>query len=270
MIKGIYRLTIKNANGSVIEKVQENLILDNGLKVLLGSHPPNSTPFLSIGSDDLDVKTDQTTVQVLLGNKSSSEINPLQVSWTYGPDDDEYIKITYAFQAKESEFNGHWAELSVPNFSRIVLKESGTLNIGTEHYGITSHNSTGESVMVTLDIPITTSGSTVRFDFEAAPNQTVNTRVPSEYFLYKMISGTYLKVATTSAFTSERFYFYDRGEFLPLSGTFNPNNSLLQPPANFIGFPTTDPTPKGIDKTPLMKVNVRVDIYVGNRDVLLP
>ena len=274
MFKGVYTFEIEQEGQPAISKVQENLILNAGLRSIINA-PAWSTVFLPtvrIGSDPLDPHPDQVDVQQLLGIKHPQDSGSgLSYQYSVGPDIDEYIKMSFVFQAKEWEYNGKWAEMSIPGLSRIVLCEPGELELGTHRYAMTSRNNVGESVMTdVVELEVTDLGSSVRLEFQAAPNQTVNTRTPSEYILYKETGGVFKRVATVLASQTNRFYFYDRGDFIPLVGNFNPGNTLLAPPSNFTGAITLKPTQKPIIKNNLMKINVKVDIYVGNKDLIIP
>lgn len=271
MLKGVYSFEIQEQGKPAFHKVQTNLILNAGLKSII-TGPAWATagfPVVNVGSDSLDPHPDQTDVLQYLGTKHPS--GGLNYNYTVGPDVDEYIKMSFIFQAHELELNGTWAELSIPNLSRIVLTEPGILELGTHRYAMTSKNNVGESAMTgVVELQVTDPDSSIRLEFIAAPNQTSNTRTPSEYILYKEIGGIFKRVATTLASQTNRYYHYDRGEYTPLVGNFNNNNLLLSPPDGFTGFVTTEPSPKPITKTNLMKINVQVDIYVGNKDLIIP
>lgn len=271
MFKGVYTFDIEEIGKPAFRKVQNNLILNAGLRSIITA-PVWTTvfqPAVNVGSDPLDPHPDQTDVLQYIGTKHLS--GGLTYDYSVGPDVDEYIKMSFIFQAHELELNGIWSELSIPNLSRIVLTEPGVLDIGTHRYAMTSKNNVGESAMTDiLELEVTDADSSARLEFIAAPNQTSNTRTPSEYILYKEIGGVFKRVATTLATQTNRYYHYDRGDYAPLAGNFNNNNPLMSPPDGFSGFITTKPTPKSIVKTNLMKINVRVDIYVGNKDLIIP
>ena len=273
MLKGVYRLKIQEENKPTRIKVQENLVLNNGLKSILTLPVWHGfiLPLVEIGSDPIDVSPEQTGVQQFLGLKQVSDPGSgLSRTISVGPDVDEYVKITYSFEAKEWEYNGIWAELSVPNLNRVVLSEPGELEAGIHRYAMTSKNSVGESIMSNiLEIGVIDPGSSIRLAFEPAPNQTSNTRTPSGYILYKEIDGEFKRVATTSASETNRYYHYDRGDYTALSGTFNPSNTIMAPPDNLNGVVTLKPTPKPITKTQLMKIGVEIEIFVGNNDLLI-
>ena len=261
MIKGIWTFNVNNADAIIIE----NLVLNNGLISLLSGTPWGSSFGINVGSDDLEPKVDQTDVQSLLYGFSSGL--PITVTTIMGPDVSQYGVAKITFTADELTANGLWAELSLPNFNRVVLTAPGSMPLGSYTYAMSSANSLGESALSnTYSATVAVSGSSVRVQWADAPGQISSPTTASHYTIYRDSGSGYAALVTLLA-SGTRGYFYDRGEITPV-GSHSTTWPTLNSPALVSGTIYTTPTPKAILKTNLMSIDVTLEVFIGNTNAV--
>lgn len=256
MIKGIFDV-ILTSEEKIETYTANNMVLDLGLANIVNGF--SITNLLGVGRSDLNPSSTQTgLIDPIIFFNSSYTTNVIT------PDDDnEYIYLEIDCHVLRDQAIGQWAEIGINGINRSLFKQSGTLDSGTYIYAVSSFNSTGESSLSNIITgTISTISGSNYLQWSGPSNQSINSRVPTGYHVYRDFSGTLLKIKTVS---SERLYYYDRGE--DFDGTsYIGGAALLGSPESFIVSGTDNPTPKSFFKNDLMEADIKVRLYFGNFD----